>query len=91
MPEFHTLLIFSAAVLGLLLAPGPNMAFLFAHSLSHGPQGGLAVATGILFADLCLAALTAAREVIASVGAVSTTSAPSCSNALATERRLPAP
>ena len=60
MPEFHTLLIFSAAVLGLLLAPGPNMAFLFAHSLSHGPQGGLAVATGILFADLCLAALTAA-------------------------------
>ena len=41
MPEFHTLLIFSAAVLGLLLAPGPNMAFLFAHSLSHGPQGGL--------------------------------------------------
>lgn len=60
MPEFHTLLIFSAAVLGLLLAPGPNMAFLFAHSLSHGPRGGLAVATGILLADLCLSALTAA-------------------------------
>jgi threonine/homoserine/homoserine lactone efflux protein len=59
-PEFHTLLIFSAAVLGLLLAPGPNMAFLFAHSLSHGPRGGLAVATGILLADLCLSALTAA-------------------------------
>jgi threonine/homoserine/homoserine lactone efflux protein len=59
-PEPHTLLLFSAAVLGLLLAPGPNMAFLFAHSLSHGPRGGLAVATGILLADLCLAALTAA-------------------------------
>lgn len=60
MPEFHTLLIFSAAVLGLLLAPGPNMAFLFAHSLAHGPRGGLAVATGIFIADLVLSALTAA-------------------------------
>jgi threonine/homoserine/homoserine lactone efflux protein len=59
-PEFHTLLIFSAAVLGLLLAPGPNMAFLFAHSLAHGPRGGLAVATGIFIADLVLSALTAA-------------------------------
>jgi threonine/homoserine/homoserine lactone efflux protein len=56
----HTLLIFSAAVLGLLLAPGPNMAFLFAHSLAHGPRGGLAVATGIFIADLVLSALTAA-------------------------------
>jgi threonine/homoserine/homoserine lactone efflux protein len=59
-PEVHTLLIFSAAVLGLLLAPGPNMAFLFAHSLAHGPRGGLAVATGIFIADLVLSALTAA-------------------------------
>jgi threonine/homoserine/homoserine lactone efflux protein len=59
-PELHTLVIFSAAVLGLLLAPGPNMAFLFAHSLAHGPRGGLAVATGIFIADLGLSALTAA-------------------------------
>jgi len=60
MPELHTLLIFSTAVLGLLLVPGPNMAFLFAHSLAHGPRGGLAVAVGILVADLVLSALTAA-------------------------------
>lgn len=60
MPELHTLVIFSAAVLGLLLAPGANMAFLFAHSLAQGPRGGLAVATGIFIADLVLSALTAA-------------------------------
>jgi threonine/homoserine/homoserine lactone efflux protein len=60
MPELHTLLIFSAAVLGLLLAPGPNMAFLFAHSFAQGPRGGLAVATGIFIADLALSVLTAA-------------------------------
>ena len=59
MPELHTLALFSAAVLGLLLAPGPNMAFLFAHSLAQGPRGGLAVATGIFVADLALSALTA--------------------------------
>jgi len=59
-PELHTLLLFSAAVLGLLLAPGPNMAFLFAHSLAHGARGGLAVATGIFIADLVLSGLTAA-------------------------------
>ena len=46
MPELHTLALFSAAVLGLLLAPGPNMAFLFAHGLAHGPRAGVAAATG---------------------------------------------
>lgn len=60
MPELQTLAIFSAAVLGLLVAPGPNMAFLFAHSFAQGPRGGLAVATGIFLADLVLSALTAA-------------------------------
>ena len=60
MPELHTLALFSAAVLGLLLAPGPNMAFLFAHGLAHGPRAGVAAATGIFIADLLLSALTAA-------------------------------
>ena len=60
MPTLSTLMIFSAAVLGLLLSPGPNMAFLFAHSLAQGPRGGLAVATGIFIADLALSVLTAA-------------------------------
>jgi threonine/homoserine/homoserine lactone efflux protein len=60
MPEWHTLLLFSVAVLGLLITPGPSMAFLFAHSLASGPRGGLAVATGILLSDLVMSALTAA-------------------------------
>jgi threonine/homoserine/homoserine lactone efflux protein len=59
MPEADTLVLFGAAVLGLLLSPGPNMAFLFAHSLAQGPRAGVAVATGIFLADLSLTALTA--------------------------------
>lgn len=60
MPTLQTLLIFSAAVLGLLLAPGPNMAFLISHGVALGPRGGIAVAGGILLADLVLTVLTAA-------------------------------
>jgi threonine/homoserine/homoserine lactone efflux protein len=60
MPTPSTLLLFSAAVLALLLSPGPNMAFLLSHSLSHGARGGLAVAAGIFVADLAMTALTAA-------------------------------
>jgi len=60
MPTFATLLVFSAAVLGLLLSPGPNMAFLLSQSLAHGARGGLAVAAGILVADLAMTMLTAA-------------------------------
>jgi threonine/homoserine/homoserine lactone efflux protein len=59
MPEWHTLLLFSVAVLGLLITPGPSMAFLLAHSLASGRRGGLAVATGILLSDLVMSALTA--------------------------------
>jgi threonine/homoserine/homoserine lactone efflux protein len=60
MPTPSTLLLFSAAVLALLLSPGPNMAFLLSHSLSHGARGGLAVAAGIFVADMAMTALTAA-------------------------------
>ena len=59
MPEWHTLLLFSVAVLGLLITPGPSMAFLLAHSLAQGPKGGIAVATGILLSDLVMSGLTA--------------------------------
>lgn len=59
MPDWHTLLLFSVAALGLLVTPGPSMAFLLAHSLAQGPKGGFAVATGILLSDLVMSALTA--------------------------------
>jgi threonine/homoserine/homoserine lactone efflux protein len=60
MLETKTLLLFSAAVLALLLSPGPNMAFLLSHGISHGVRGGIAVALGIFVADLILTAVTAA-------------------------------
>lgn len=60
MIDLQTLLLFSATVLALLISPGPNMAFLLSHGLSHGPRGGLAVALGIFLADLVLTGLTAA-------------------------------
>lgn len=59
MIEFSTLLIFAAAVMLLLLSPGPNMAFVVAHGVTHGWRGGMAVALGIGAADLILTALTA--------------------------------
>ncbi len=59
MIEASTLLLFCVAVMALLISPGPNMAFLFSHSLSDGAKGGLAVALGISVADLVLTALTA--------------------------------
>jgi threonine/homoserine/homoserine lactone efflux protein len=57
--DAQTLLLFSIAVLALLVSPGPNMAFLLSHGISHGARGGLAVAFGIFVADLLLTALTA--------------------------------
>jgi threonine/homoserine/homoserine lactone efflux protein len=58
MPAIHTLLVFTAAVLGLMITPGPNMAFVLAQSVAHGPRGALAVAGGIFAADLGLTVLT---------------------------------
>ncbi len=60
MLDIHTLLLFSGAVLALLVSPGPNMALLLSHSISHGLRGGLAIALGIFAADIVLTALTAA-------------------------------
>lgn len=54
-----SLLLFLMAATLLLLAPGPNMAFVLAHGMAHGWRGGLAAALGIAVADLLLTALTA--------------------------------
>ncbi len=54
-----TLSIFAAAVMLLLLSPGPNMAFVMAHGITYGPRGGVATALGIAVADLILTVLTA--------------------------------
>lgn len=57
MPTITTLLLFSVAVLGLLLSPGPNMAMVLSQSLSHGPRGALASAAGIFLADVLMTVL----------------------------------
>ncbi|MGS0890946.1 LysE family translocator [Burkholderia stagnalis] len=59
MIPFSTLTMFSAAVLLLLLSPGPNMTFVLAHGVTYGVRGGAAAAFGIGVADLILTALTA--------------------------------
>lgn len=59
MLDLHTLMIFSGAVLLLLLSPGPNMAFVISHGVSMGWRGGLAASLGISLADLMLTVLTA--------------------------------
>lgn len=60
MPTASTLLLFSVAVLGLLVSPGPNMAMVVSHGLSHGARGGVACAAGIFVADLMLTLLVCA-------------------------------
>ena len=54
-----TLWLFAAAVLVLLVSPGPNMAFILAHGMAFGPRGGVAAAAGIGCADLVMTLLTA--------------------------------
>jgi threonine/homoserine/homoserine lactone efflux protein len=57
--DLATLAVFSGAVLLLLLSPGPNMAFVISHGVTHGWRGGMASALGIGVADLLLTVLTA--------------------------------
>ena len=59
MIDFATLAVFAGAVLLLLLSPGPNMAFVISHGVTHGWRAGIASALGISLADLLLTALTA--------------------------------
>ena len=56
--DLTTFLLFSGAVVMLLLSPGPNMAFVMSHGVAFGPRGGLAAAAGIGFADLVMTVLT---------------------------------
>ena len=56
--DLTTFLLFSSAVVMLLLSPGPNMAFVMSHGVAFGPRGGLAAAAGIGFADLVMTVLT---------------------------------
>jgi threonine/homoserine/homoserine lactone efflux protein len=60
MPTASTLLLFSTAVLGLLLSPGPNMAMVVSQSLSGGVPGGIVSAAGIFTADLVMTGLVCA-------------------------------
>ena len=60
MPTLPTLLLFSVAVLGLMVSPGPNMAMVVSHSLSHGIRGGIVSAAGIFVADLIMTLLVCA-------------------------------
>lgn len=59
MIDSATLLVFAAAVLLLLLSPGPNMAFVVTHGVTYGWSGGAVSALGIGVADLVLTILTA--------------------------------
>lgn len=59
MPDLQTLFLYSAAVMLLLVTPGPNMAFVMSHGFSYGWRGGLAVALDISAADIILTILTA--------------------------------
>lgn len=56
----QTLWLFTAAATALLLSPGPNMALVVAQGLAHGARGGIAVAFGILLADLAMTLLVMA-------------------------------
>ncbi|MBV1702888.1 MAG: LysE family translocator [Hyphomicrobiales bacterium] len=59
MPEFHSLLAFALIALGLVLTPGPNMAYLISRSICQGRVAGLVslsgVALGFVFYMLCAA------------------------------------
>ena len=59
MPEISSLLAFSLVALGLVLTPGPNMAYLTSRTICQGRKAGLislgGVAAGFLFYMLCAA------------------------------------
>ncbi len=52
MPEPATILIFMAAALALNLTPGPDMVYVLTRSITQGPSGGVAAATGGLAGSL---------------------------------------
>lgn len=60
MPDAANLYLFVIAAMLLLIVPGPNMAFVTSHALTHGWRAGFAAALGISFADLLMTALVSA-------------------------------
>ncbi|KIH83711.1 hypothetical protein UCMB321_2620 [Pseudomonas batumici] len=54
MIDLSSLAVFAAAVMMLLVIPGPNMAFVTTHAVAHGWKGGVAAALGITLADLLM-------------------------------------
>ncbi|WP_311970606.1 LysE family translocator [Pseudomonas baltica] len=59
MIEATSLWVFAGAVVILLAVPGPNMAFVMTHGITHGWRAGLAAALGITLADMILTLLVA--------------------------------
>lgn len=60
MPSLETLLLFVVASFSLLVSPGPNMALVVSQGMANGSRGGVAVAFGIVIADLVLTVLITA-------------------------------
>lgn len=60
MPDASNLYLFMIAAALLLVVPGPSMAFVTSHALSHGWRAGLAAALGITLADLLMTVLASA-------------------------------
>ena len=59
MPEPHLLAAFAAAVLVMMLIPGPNVALIVANSLAHGSRYGLLTVAGTSSAMVVQLSLTA--------------------------------
>jgi len=56
---FPTFLAYILALQALFWVPGPSMAFVLAHAVTHGPRGGVAAALGIGAGDLLLTGASA--------------------------------
>jgi threonine/homoserine/homoserine lactone efflux protein len=60
MPDAASLYLFIVAAVLLLIVPGPNMAFVTTHALTHGWRAGFAAALGISLADVVMTAMVSA-------------------------------
>ena len=68
MPDVHTLLLFAAAALALLIVPGPSVIYIVTRSVSQGRRAGIASTLGIQTGSLVhvVAAAAGASAVLAS-------------------------
>jgi threonine/homoserine/homoserine lactone efflux protein len=60
MPDAHTLLLFAAGALVLLIVPGPSVIYIVTRSVSHGRRAGIASMLGIQTGSLVHVAAAAA-------------------------------